>query len=437
MKKKVLAILLSAAVAASLLTACGGSDTGKEGGKTADDAGTPDDGGEKENGGGGKEIVISTFDANPYAPDEFAAMVATFEESHPGVKVEIQHAPNDQATLLRSRINSGDIPDVFAVQAGSEAVMYYEYAYDWTNDTEILKLFNEDALARATDENGNVKALPWFYENMGMLYNKGCFEQAGITELPATVEELEAACVKLKEAGITPFALGAKEVWVLSQLATHFIMDKSLDGVGTNEALLNGDLKFADLPHMDNLFKLLDLAVEYGPDKPLEIDWETSENMFANGEAAIIEMGDWCQSTLDSFNPDAQVGFLPMPVGDSEEDTTVLSSSNWLLFVNKDSENLELVKEYLVYILTSEAGIDWTCNNMKLVPCAKTDKKVDAMLANDAKAYIDAGKTNGWIHTIAPATYDEVCGGNLQAYMLGTMTKEDVLQSLQDLWDAQ
>ena len=34
------------------------------------------------------------------------------------------------------------------------------------------------------------------------------------------------------------------------------------------------------------------------------------------------------------------------------------------------------------------------------VPGAKSDMKVTGALANDAKTYIDAGKTNGWIHTI-------------------------------------
>lgn len=432
---KKLAILLSVVMVMSLMTACGSSDT-NSGNVTTENATT--EGTATENAATEAEtITISTFDANPYAPEEFAEMVAKFEADHPGVKVEIQHAPNDSKTLLQARVNSGDIPDVFAVQAGSVAEMYYEYAYDWTNDTEVLELFNEDALARGRDADGNVKALPWFYENMGMLYNKDCFEKAGITELPVNVQELEEACKKLEEAGITPFALGAKEVWVLAQLTSHFVLDKSLDGAGTNEALLNGSLTFAELPNFKNVFKLLDLAVTYGPSKPLEIDWETSENMFANGEAAMIQMGDWCQATLDSFNPDANVAFLPMPVGETAEDATVLSSSNWVLFVNKDSENLEIAKEYLVYILTSEDGVDWICNNMCLVPCAKTDKEVNGMLANDAKEYIEAGKTNGWLHTIAPASYSETCGSYMQAYMTGSMTQEDIIQGLQDLWDAE
>ena len=43
------------------------------------------------------------------------------------------------------------------------------------------------------------------------------------------------------------------------------------------------------------------------------------------------------------------------------------------------------------------------------VPGAKSDMEVTGALANDAKTYIDAGKTNGWIHTIAPGSYADEC----------------------------
>ncbi len=56
-------------------------------------------------------------------------------------------------------------------------------------------------------------SLPWTYENLGLIYNIELFEKAGITELPDTMDELEAACEKLSAAGITPFALAAKETW--------------------------------------------------------------------------------------------------------------------------------------------------------------------------------------------------------------------------------
>lgn len=412
MKRK-LAMLLAMTMAVSMVSACGGDEEEKK-----------DDG----------TVTLTVFDAHAYGLDEYAEMVKAFEEEHPGVKIEVQHAANDSKTLLQSRVNSGDIPDVFDIESGTNAKRYYEYAYDWSDDTEVLEKFNEDALETGRDDDGKIKSLPWTYENAGILYNKDCFEKAGITELPVNMKELEEACKKLEAAGITPFALSAKDAWVLGQLATHFMLDKSLGAEGTVEGLTSGEITFQDLPNWDNLFTLLDLAVKYGPDKPLEMDWEQSENKLANGEAAMISMGDWCQSTLDSFNPDANLAFLPVPVGETKEDTTVLSSCNWTYIVNKDSENLDLAKEYCEYILTSEMGQYWMCEGVGSVPAVKTEKEVKGKLANDAKTYISAGETEGWIHTISPTGYTDNCGPYLQAYMTGDMTKEEVTQLFQEFY---
>lgn len=424
MRKRTLVIAMTTVLVTGL-TACGGAGTDTKEGSSS------------EKSDSGKEITLKVFDAHAYGLDEYAQMAKKFEESHPGVKIEVQHAANDSNTLLQSRINSGDIPDVFDVEAGTSAQKYYEYAYDWSNDKEVLDKFNEAALETGKDTEGNVMSLPWTYENMGLIYNKDLFETAGITELPTTMEELEAACEKLDAAGITAFSLAAKETWVLQQLSSHFMMDKSLDAKGVVEKLNSGDLKFKDMKNFQNLFKLLDLAVTYGPDKPLEVDWEKSENMLANGEAAIIHMGDWCQSTLDSFNPDANLGFLPCPVSDNPKDVTLLSSCNWTYLVNKDSEHLELAKEYLEYILTSEEGLKWMTEGVGAVPGAKNTQEVKGALANDASAYVSEGKTNGWIHTIEPNGYGGTIGPVLQAYMSGDMTAEQVTEEFQNAWVVQ
>jgi len=425
MKRKVVAVLMCVTMVGMMLAGCGSSS-----GSTGEDA-KSDSGNESK-----EEVVLKVFDAHAYGLEQYEEMVQQFEEEHSGVKIEVQHAPNDYDTLLQARVNSGDIPDVFDVEAGTKAQSYYEYAYNWTDDKENTDSFHEDALAGGTDAEGKIMSLPWTYENMGIIYNKDLFAEAGITELPQTMDELEAACEKLDAAGITAFALAGKENWVLSQLVTHFMMDKSLDAKGVVDKIGSGELTFDNMPNFKNVFRFLDLAVKYGPAKPLEVDWEISENMLANNEAAMIHMGDWCQSTLDSFNPDANLGFLPCPVSDKKEDTTLLSSCNWTYIVNKDSENLELAKEYCEFILTSDMGQYWMCDGVGAVPAVKSDKEVQGKLANDAKNYVAEGKTNGWIHTIAPTGYGDAVGPMIQGYISGDLTAEEVTAQMQAFWES-
>ncbi len=82
-------------------------------------------------------------------------------------------------------------------------------------------------------------------------------------------------------------------------------------------------------------------------------------------------------------------------------------------------------------------GQYWMCEGVGNVPGVKTDKEVAGRLANDAKTYIAEQKTNGWIHTIAPTSYNETCGPYLQAYMLGEMSADEVTQLFQEFWTAQ
>ena len=52
----------------------------------------------KDSAGSGEEITLKVFDAHAYGLDEYAEMAKKFEESHPGVKIEVQHAANDSNT---------------------------------------------------------------------------------------------------------------------------------------------------------------------------------------------------------------------------------------------------------------------------------------------------------------------------------------------------
>ena len=51
------------------------------------------------------------------------------------------------------------------------------------------------------------------------------------------------------------------------------------------------------------------------------------------------------------------------------------------------------------------------------------------------KTYIADGKTDGWIHTIAPTSYTDVCGPYLQAYMTGDMSAEEVTRGVPGILD--
>ena len=70
-----------------------------------------------------------------------------------------------------------------------------------------------DASYSANSLDGKIYAMPVAVLPGGLFYSQDLFDQAGITENPTTLDELEEATVALKGAGIDPIALGAKDAW--------------------------------------------------------------------------------------------------------------------------------------------------------------------------------------------------------------------------------
>jgi raffinose/stachyose/melibiose transport system substrate-binding protein len=426
MKKRLMIMLC---VLVLLASACGkadpqeqqSTDTGKASSATSNETSSD------------KAIEITMLTAMAYGTEGLDIAVENFKKLHPNVSFDIQHMPNDYETILKSRINAGEFPDIIAAQTGSMVSSYYDFAYDFTNDP-VLDKFNTGAIELSKSSDGKVLSLPWTYETMGIIYNKDVFEKAGITELPATMDELEAVCQELEAQGILPFATALKEPWVLAHIASHYMTTENEDPMKTIDALSKGDITFSEMDNFNNLYRLLDMMVEYGPSKFLEIDWEKSENMLANGETAMIHMGDWCEAVLKDFNPDVNVGFLPVPVSNNADESYLLSSISWQLLANKDSENVEMTKEFLEYILTSEDGQVWMTEYVGAVPATKTNMQVTGMLASSAKESIDEGMTRPWNHTLWPSGYNMKMGAFLQEYLFNVADAEGSNEKITAGW---
>ena len=120
--KKMTAMLMVASLTAAALCSCGqkteketpvGAETSKETQKAEE---------KKDGQKDGQEVTLKVYDSMAYGVEAYDEVIKKFEENHPGVKVEIQHAANDSNTLLQSRFNSGDIPDVFLNEPGAGAL---------------------------------------------------------------------------------------------------------------------------------------------------------------------------------------------------------------------------------------------------------------------------------------------------------------------------
>lgn len=78
----------------------------------------------------------------------------------------------------------------------------------------------------------------------------------------------------------------------------------------------------------------------------------------------MMQNGNWAQTEIDAINPDLNLGYLPMPLGDNAEQNDKLNvgvPAN--LVINKDSASKEEAKIFLNWFVTSDIGKEYIVKN--------------------------------------------------------------------------
>ena len=164
MKKKVLAILLASTMTLAF-TACGSSDDGAstsgDSGETASedtdgDSSSSDEGGSFE--GASIEIDIEdSIQGDPETLDQFLKEIDAFCEET-GAEIEVVQNGGDQENILKTRMASQDMPDMF-VTHGWAALRYNDFCEDLSGEEWISRV-DESVLSVITDADGKVCTAP-------------------------------------------------------------------------------------------------------------------------------------------------------------------------------------------------------------------------------------------------------------------------------------
>lgn len=300
----------AAAVAALMavgLVACSG-DSGNTGGDTE---------------GGDVTLTMwhnsTTGDGKQYWDDAAAA----FHEENSDVTIEVTSIQNeDMDGKLQTAVNSGDMPDIFMARGGGKLadIVSAGAVKDLTDliDDDVKAAFGE-APFNAFTVDGKIYGMPSAVLPGGMFYSKDLFEQAGITEEPKTIDDLEAAVDKLKDAGIAPIALGAKDAWPAAHWYYFFALRACDQDLIAN---LTTDPDFSDDCWLTAAENLADFAqVEPFNDGFLTTSAQEGANssagLVANHKAAMELMGAWNVGQIASLTPDEKplpdLGWFPFP----------------------------------------------------------------------------------------------------------------------------
>ena len=451
MKKKLLSALLCTAMTATMLAGCGGGSTDTPAAEApaaeapaAEEAPAADEpAAEAPAASSDEEAEIYMFIASPEYADAIGELIDAYKEVAPNVTINYETTQNDYPTLLKAKLNSGEVPDIFSSTSGKEIDVYKEYSFDLSG--QALEGTMQDAVASvmASPEDGNgLYGIAIKGNYFGIVYNKAIFEECGITEFPSTVSEMEAACEKIAAAGYKPFTTGFNEWWVFKHVGQHFVDAAAANaGISTAELVAKfekGEAKVSDYPELyNNFFNFIDLAVKYGDDKPLETALDGELSAFGTGKAAMVcGQGAWIEADALSIDPDLQIGFNGYPVSDDAAQCQVIGGSDQALRIAKDSAVLQPTLDFVNWWYTSDYGKAWFTDVAGVVPPIVSDsessfeiiKQGDALSASKGAADLAiCYSTDSWHQTF---------GEIMQSYIAGDIDKDGACAQIEEQWAA-
>jgi raffinose/stachyose/melibiose transport system substrate-binding protein len=369
--------------------------------------------------------------------NQLKEMTEAFSKSHPDITIDLEIVPNDSMTVLKTRMSSGQAPDIIQLQS-------YANVFEFANAGWLLDLSKETVLTKvvpsmktAVTYKGKAYALPMDVAGIGIIYNKDIFKKYGLKP-PATFNELRSVCTILKKNKITPFASMFKANWslghFLSMTHTTLAGPKALPWI---ESMNAGKGSFADPVNVKELFRILDFYKANSDPKAAEFDWNEQQASFAKGEAAMMVQGLWSYGAAIGTNPKLNCGFIPFPCTNNVTDTKLFADvdSTFALSAASSPEKTKAAKEFLEWLATPEAIKMWV-EKCKLVPTFKgaNVKSMDAPF-QDLVAYLNSGKTNPWAFSMYPvAAFEDATKNGAQEYIFGRKNARQVVQYIDETW---
>ena len=264
------------------------------------------------------EFVYHKTESN--AIDAMETVINNFNAANPGIKVNFVQVP-DTATVLQSRAQLNEMPDMFGCTTGNMFELMFEdgIIMDLTGQ-EFLSSVEPSSLEMST-YNGKNWRLPYSLSCYGLYVRTDIFEEQGLA-LPTTWDELMDVCEKLTAAGITPFALPDKTM--VYQRMERMMSFMSEDDTEFKQ-IAAGELDAKDSKLLQNYANAALQIVNYMTPESLGAEYTESYQQLIAGQAAMTINGGWSLATLKDYDPDIKVALIPMPNPTGEESKVVVS----------------------------------------------------------------------------------------------------------------
>jgi raffinose/stachyose/melibiose transport system substrate-binding protein len=354
---------------------------------------------------------------------------------------------------LKSEMAKSEAPTLFQVNGPVGYANWKSYTAD-LKDTELYKqLQNPDV---ALKDGGKVVGIPYAMETYGLIYNKDILKKYfampgakaksvkdidSFAKLKAVTDDMQARKGDLGIKGaFTSAGFDSSSDWRfkthLANIPLYYELKK--DNITTQPATIKGTY----MPQFKDIF---DLYLKDSTTEPTQLSSKTGDDAnseFALGEAAFYQNGTWAWSDLQKAGMDAsQVSMLPIYIGapgEKDQGLATGSENYWCVNAKASKEDQQATKDFLKWVITSDAGKNALSKDMGFTTPFKTfaDIKADNPLVQAAVDDQKSGKTPvGWNFTLMPSEqWKNALGNAMLEYAQGTGSWDAVKSAYVDGW---
>lgn len=384
-------------------------------------------------------------------PPELPALAETLAQEymamHPEVTIQITHLENEAfKERLATVMQSGDPPDIFQSWGGgvmwnyAEAGLLRDITPEITADDGAWQnSFTTQAALNLYSYDGAYYGIPMTFGAVGFWYNTRLFAEAGIEGTPTTWTEFLADVQLLKDAGITPIALGGRDKWPGHFWWVYLAIREG--GQAAFESAYTREGSFADPAFVAAGQRLQELiALDPFQTDYMAMGYGQEAGLVGNGEAAMELMGQWApgvqqgNSTSGEGLPAGELGWFPFPTieGGSGNPTDVLGGGDgFAVGVNAP----DAAVDFLRFLTTPEVQIRYVALNTGFIPtvAGAEEAVTDPLLQAVTAARNEAGYYQLYYDQFLPPAVAQAVLDGVEGLFVGTLTPEDTAQAIEDV----
>ena len=396
-RRRVFASTIGAVAALSLgLSSC---SVGEIGGDTGGDE------------GGTTEITYLIGDAGGTALEYAEALTTKFNEMNPDIKASVETQPTgtEGDNLMKTKLATGEMPDVFGYNSGSllQALNPDQNLVPLTDEAWAADLPEEFKTVVSTDQglygtpNGTTQA-------GGVIYNKKVYAELGL-KVPTTWAEFKANNDKIKADGkVAPIQQTYGETWTSQLFVLGDFANVAAQDPEWAEQYTAGKRKYAQEPALQG-FKNQQDAFDSGYFNKNFASGKYDDGIkaIATGTAAHYPMLTSAIAAINQNYKDniGDVGFFALPAQDAANTQMTIWLPN-AVYIPKTTEGaqLEAAKKFVAFVNSPE-GCEiqnriQTVTGPYVSACELPADVPD--LVKDVQRYLDEGKSSPALEFVSP-----------------------------------